>query len=103
LKTELKVYQFNGAIASGKIVDCIGKKGALIVAAVPSIVGWLAISLEKKASLLYVGRLLTGFAMGSISLTVPVYIAETALKHLRRALGTVNKLSITIGIGFLLL
>jgi SP family sugar porter-like MFS transporter len=76
LETESKVYQFNGAIASGKIVDYIGRKGALIVAAVPSIVGWLAIALEKKASLLYVGRLLTGFAMGAISFTVPVYIAE---------------------------
>jgi len=87
-----------GAIASGKIADCIGRKGALIVAAVPSIVGWLAIAFAKNASLLYVGRLLTGFAMGVISFTVPVYIAEIAPKHLRGALGTVNQLSITIGI-----
>lgn len=87
-----------GAIASGKIADGIGRKGALIVAAIPSIVGWLAIAVTKNALLLYAGRLLTGFGMGAISFTVPVYIAEIAPKHLRGALGTLNQLSITIGI-----
>eukprot|EP01018_Ginkgo_biloba_P008198 Gb_25440 [translate_table: standard] len=67
-----------GAIASGQIADYIGRKG--------------------NSSLLYVGRLLAGFGVGIISFAVPVYIAEIAPKHLRGALGTVNQLSVTIGI-----
>ncbi|XP_057814305.2 sugar transporter ERD6-like 6 isoform X2 [Cryptomeria japonica] len=67
-----------GAIVSGQIADTIGRKG--------------------NASLLYLGRLLTGFGVGVISFTVPIYIAEIAPKHLRGSLGTVTQLSVSIGI-----
>lgn len=87
-----------GAIVSGKVADFIGRKGALIVAAIPNIAGWLIIAFANDAALLYVGRLLTGFGVGVISFTVPVYIAETAPKQLRGSLGAVNQLSVTIGI-----
>ncbi|XP_065850593.1 uncharacterized protein [Euphorbia lathyris] len=39
-----------------------------------------------------------GFGVGIISYTMPVYIAEIAPQNLRGALGSVNQLSITIGI-----
>uniref|UniRef100_A0A0D6R0V1 Major facilitator superfamily (MFS) profile domain-containing protein n=1 Tax=Araucaria cunninghamii TaxID=56994 RepID=A0A0D6R0V1_ARACU len=87
-----------GAIVSGQIADYIGRKGGLTVAALPNIGGWLIIAFAKNSTMLYVGRLLTGFGMGMISFIVPVYIAETAPKHLRGTLGTINQLSITIGI-----
>lgn len=87
-----------GAIVSGQIADYIGRKGALIVAAIPNIAGWLIIAFAKNAAFLYAGRLLTGFGVGVISFTVPVYIAEIAPKHLRGSLGTVNQLSVTVGI-----
>lgn len=136
-----------GAIVSGKIADFIGRKGALKVAAIPNIIGWVAIAFAQKikknestkeennayfdtspatastsddpqycnknvatpkatnfnsqtedASFLYLGRLLTGFGVGIISFTVPVYIAEIAPKHLRGGLGTVKMLSLTTGI-----
>uniref|UniRef100_A0A0C9S1J1 TSA: Wollemia nobilis Ref_Wollemi_Transcript_25293_2087 transcribed RNA sequence n=1 Tax=Wollemia nobilis TaxID=56998 RepID=A0A0C9S1J1_9CONI len=87
-----------GAVVSGQIADYIGRKGALVVAAIPNILGWIAITLAQSASFLYFGRLLTGFGVGVISFTVPVYIAEIAPKHLRGSLGTVTQLSVTIGI-----
>lgn len=87
-----------GAIVSGKIADFIGRKGALKVAAIPNIIGWVAIAFAQNASFLYLGRLLTGFGVGIISFTVPVYIAEIAPKHLRGGLGTVKMLSLTTGI-----
>ncbi|GER46509.1 major facilitator superfamily protein [Striga asiatica] len=49
-------------------------------------------------SFLYMGRLLEGFGVGIISYTVPVYIAEIAPQNLRGGLGSVNQLSVTIGI-----
>ncbi|KAI5353861.1 hypothetical protein L3X38_006755 [Prunus dulcis] len=87
-----------GAIASGQIAEYIGRKGSLMIAAIPNVIGWLAISFAKDSSFLYMGRLLEGFGVGIISYTVPVYIAEIAPQNLRGALGSVNQLSVTIGI-----
>ncbi|GAY43072.1 hypothetical protein CUMW_071800 [Citrus unshiu] len=81
---------------------------SLMIAAIPNIIGWLAISFARESSFLYMGRLLEGFGVGIISYTVPVYIAEIAPQNLRGALGSVNQvgllvamvnmLSVTIGI-----
>ncbi|XAR64126.1 hypothetical protein NMG60_11024353 [Bertholletia excelsa] len=87
-----------GAIASGQIAEYIGRKGSLMIAAIPNIIGWLAISFAKDSSFLYMGRLLEGFGVGIISYTVPVYIAEIAPQNLRGGLGSVNQLSVTIGL-----
>ncbi|KAL8144069.1 hypothetical protein V2J09_017101 [Rumex salicifolius] len=87
-----------GAIASGQIAEYIGRKGALMIASIPNIIGWLAISFARDSSFLYMGRLLEGFGVGIISYTVPVYIAEIAPQNMRGALGSINQLSVTIGI-----
>ncbi|KAG8499073.1 hypothetical protein CXB51_005487 [Gossypium anomalum] len=86
-----------GAIASGQIAEYIGRKGSLMIAAIPNIIGWLAISFANDVSFLYMGRLLEGFGVGIISYTVPVYIAEIAPENLRGSLGSVNQLSVTTG------
>uniref|UniRef100_A0A0E0HIL4 Major facilitator superfamily (MFS) profile domain-containing protein n=1 Tax=Oryza nivara TaxID=4536 RepID=A0A0E0HIL4_ORYNI len=87
-----------GAIASGQMAEYIGRKGSLMIAAIPNIIGWLAISFAKDSSFLYMGRLLEGFGVGVISYTVPVYIAEISPQNMRGALGSVNQLSVTVGI-----
>ncbi|CAA6673233.1 unnamed protein product [Spirodela intermedia] len=87
-----------GAIASGQIAEYVGRKGSLMIAAIPNIIGWLAISFAKDTSFLYMGRLLEGFGVGVISYVVPVYIAEIAPQNRRGGLGSVNQLSVTIGI-----
>ncbi|KAF5194449.1 Sugar transporter erd6-like [Thalictrum thalictroides] len=87
-----------GAIASGQISEHIGRKGSLMIASIPNVLGWLAISFAKDYSFLYMGRLLEGFGVGVISYTVPVYIAEIAPPSMRGSLGSVNQLSVTIGI-----
>ncbi|KAL8143254.1 hypothetical protein V2J09_016286 [Rumex salicifolius] len=92
-----------GAIASGQISEYIGRKGTLMIALIPNIIGWFAISFAKDSSILYLGRLLTGFGVGVISYTVPVYIAEISPKNLRGRLGAVTQLSITTGVMFVYL
>ncbi|KAK8683768.1 hypothetical protein V6N13_039818 [Hibiscus sabdariffa] len=94
-----------GAIASGQIAEYIGRKGALMIAAIPNIIGWLAISFATVGSddLCYLSLMklfwvLEGFGVGIISYTVPVYIAEIAPQNLRGSLGSVNQLSVTLGI-----
>ncbi|XP_050228088.1 sugar transporter ERD6-like 6 [Mercurialis annua] len=87
-----------GAISSGQIAEYIGRKGSLMIAAIPNIIGWLSISFAKDSSFLFMGRLLEGFGVGIISYTVPVYIAEIAPQNMRGSLGSVNQLSVTLGI-----
>ncbi|XP_071733223.1 sugar transporter ERD6-like 6 [Rutidosis leptorrhynchoides] len=87
-----------GAIASGQIAEYIGRKGSLMIAAIPNIIGWLCISFAQDTPFLYMGRLLEGFGVGIVSYTVPVYIAEIAPQNMRGGLGSVNQLSVTIGI-----
>ncbi|KVH98409.1 General substrate transporter [Cynara cardunculus var. scolymus] len=71
---------------------------SLMIAAIPNIIGWLCISFANDTSFLYMGRLLEGFGVGIISYTVPVYIAEIAPQNMRGGLGSVNQLSVTVGI-----
>ncbi|KAG6401014.1 hypothetical protein SASPL_137859 [Salvia splendens] len=90
-----------GAIASGQIAEYIGRKGSLMIAAIPNIIGWLAISFAKDFSFLYMGRLLEGFGVGIISYTVPVYIAEIAPQNLRGGLGILPCLILIPGLFFI--
>ncbi|XP_054809921.1 sugar transporter ERD6-like 6 isoform X2 [Prosopis cineraria] len=87
-----------GALTSGQLSEFMGRKGSLMIAAIPNILGWLAISFANDSSFLFMGRLLEGFGVGIISYVVPVYIAEIAPQNMRGGLGSVNQLSITIGI-----
>ncbi|CAO2830463.1 unnamed protein product [Amaranthus hypochondriacus] len=87
-----------GAIASGQLSEYMGRKGSLMIASIPNIIGWLVVSVSRDISFLYMGRLLEGFGVGIISYTVPVYIAEIAPQNMRGMLGSVNQLAVTIGI-----
>ncbi|XP_056169690.1 sugar transporter ERD6-like 6 isoform X3 [Syzygium oleosum] len=87
-----------GAILSGHMAEYIGRKGSLMIAAVPNVIGWLAISFAKDSLFLYIGRLLGGFGVGVISYVVPVYIAEISPQNMRGTLGSVNQLSVTMGV-----
>ncbi|PHT91228.1 Sugar transporter ERD6-like 6 [Capsicum annuum] len=80
-----------GAIASGQISEYIGRKGTLMIASIPNIIGWLAVSFASDVSFLYMGRLLEGFGVGIISFVVPVYIAEISPKNMRGVLGSINQ------------
>ncbi|XP_020575809.1 sugar transporter ERD6-like 7 isoform X2 [Phalaenopsis equestris] len=87
-----------GAIASGRIADFLGRKGAMRVSALFGMVGWLAIYFGKNVVLLDFGRISTGFGTGVFSYVVPVFIAEIAPKNLRGGLTALNQLMICGGL-----
>lgn len=87
-----------GAFVSGLLADILGRKGALIAAAVPNVCGWVVVALAEGVYTLYIGRILLGFGVGMISFIVPIYIGETAPMQLRGTLGTANQFSVTFGI-----
>ncbi|XP_078148292.1 sugar transporter ERD6-like 7 [Carex rostrata] len=87
-----------GAVASGRITDFIGRKGAMSSSAVVCIIGWLAIYFAKGPISLDIGRVCTGYGVGVFSYVVPVFIAEIAPKTLRGMLTTLNQLFIVLGV-----
>ncbi|KAL3508018.1 hypothetical protein ACH5RR_033400 [Cinchona calisaya] len=86
-----------GAITSGRIADCIGRKGAMRISAGFCIGGWLAVYFSMGALTLDIGRFCTGYGIGIFSYVVPVFIAEIAPKNLRGGLATLNQLMIVCG------
>ncbi|MGH0126897.1 UNVERIFIED_CONTAM: hypothetical protein FKN15_034354 [Acipenser sinensis] len=61
------------------------------------IVGAVMLSVAPSKEILLVGRVVVGLGIGVASMTVPVYIAESAPTHLRGRLVTINTLFITGG------
>ncbi|CAM6098701.1 unnamed protein product [Calypogeia fissa] len=87
-----------GAIISGRVADYFGRKGGLILSCIPSIGGFLLVAFAQSTIPLYVGRFATGLAGGVVCFIVPTLVAETAPRHLRGSLGTMQQFSITVGI-----
>ncbi|KAL5566156.1 hypothetical protein UlMin_029320 [Ulmus minor] len=87
-----------GAVVSGKIADCIGRRGTMGFSELFCIVGLLCIVFSRVAFWLDLGRLLVGFGMGILSYVVPVYIAEITPKNLRGGFTTVHQLMICCGV-----
>ncbi|KAI8847929.1 hypothetical protein BC829DRAFT_490341 [Chytridium lagenaria] len=57
-----------------------------------------ALCIASTLGPLYIGRVLSGLAIGVLSMVVPLYIAETAPPQIRGRLTTVYQLLITFGI-----
>jgi sugar porter (SP) family MFS transporter len=87
-----------GALLAGTMADFFGRKITIIVTTVLFILGTALIIGTHSFDIFLLGRFITGIAVGIISLTAPLYLAEIAPSHRRGAFVAVNQLSITIGI-----
>jgi sugar porter (SP) family MFS transporter len=87
-----------GAALSGRITDILGRKIVIIIAAIIFAVGAIFTGAAPSISLLVIGRIIIGIAIGIASFSVPLYISEISPTRNRGALVTMNQLMITIGI-----
>ncbi|XP_058216902.1 sugar transporter ERD6-like 11 [Rhododendron vialii] len=72
-----------GTTVSGKIADLIGRRGAIWLSDIFSIMGWLAILFAKGIWWLDLGRLALGFGAGILTYGVSIYVAEITPKKIR--------------------
>lgn len=88
---------------TGVSIEKYGRKSTLLFSSVPFVAGWILIAysgnLDSKTTL-FLGRMLTGLCCGTISMTTPIYIAETSDPEKRGFLGSGFQLSSTMGIVF---
>jgi sugar porter (SP) family MFS transporter len=87
-----------GAFGAGKVADRIGRRPTILITAVVFVVGVLLAAFAPAFWTLVVARLVIGLAVGSASMTVPLYIGEMAPPRIRGALVSLNQLAITSGI-----
>ena len=82
------------------IADRYGRKIAIIVTAFVFNLGAIlmtAASGSHALSMVYAGRILSGWSIGATSLLVPVYIAEAAPPHIRGRLVGIYEVAIQVG------
>jgi sugar porter (SP) family MFS transporter len=87
-----------GAFGAGKVADRIGRRPTILITAVVFGVGVLLAAFTPTFWTLLVARVVIGLAVGSASMTVPLYIGEMAPPRIRGALVSLNQLAITSGI-----
>lgn len=86
-----------GAFFGGQVSDAIGRKKAILVLAIMFFVGVLFVVAAPGFTILVVGRIILGLAVGGASTVVPVYLAELAPFEIRGSITGRNELAIVVG------
>ena len=88
-----------GGILGGFLLENMGRKSTIVSTALPFILGSLLVTYAQNVNYIYVGRSVTGLCIGIISLSLPVYLAETIHPDVRGTLGllptSLGKITIT--------
>jgi SP family galactose:H+ symporter-like MFS transporter len=87
-----------GALACGWLSSSLGRKRSLILGGVLFVAGSLICALAPTPTVLIVGRLVLGVAVGIASYTAPLYIAEIAPEKTRGRMISTYQLMLTTGI-----
>lgn len=87
-----------GALINGPVADRLSRRWSISLAAVVFTVGSILQAAAVSIPMLFVGRAVAGFAVGMLSMVVPLYLSELAPPNLRGALVSLQQLGITIGI-----
>lgn len=80
------------------LVRCLGRRGAVLAGGATFCLGSLLQALAVDLSMLLVGRLVAGLAVGLLSGNAPVYTSEIAPPQIRGALIQLFQFAVTIGI-----
>lgn len=86
-----------GALIGGRLSDRYGRRHNLLLLAVLFIIGALGNAFSPNIWILYCFRFVLGLAVGGASATVPVFLAETAPKHIRGTIVAMDQLMIVSG------
>jgi sugar porter (SP) family MFS transporter len=87
-----------GALIAGMLADRIGRRAAVLIAAVMFTIGALIEAAAPGTGVLVVGRLIVGFGVGVASVAAPLYAAEMAPTRVRGRFVSWYQFGITFGI-----
>lgn len=87
-----------GALPAGYFADRFGRKPIILALSAPFLLSWIMITVANAVEILYVARLIAGFATGAFTVVAPMFIGEIAESSVRGALGSYFQLMLTVGI-----
>ena len=87
-----------GALAGGRLADDLGRRDVIMATAAVFALGTFCCGLAPSPIYLVGGRLIVGFAVGVVSVVVPLYLAEIAPARRRGEIVCQYQLAITLGI-----
>ncbi|KAJ7646478.1 general substrate transporter [Roridomyces roridus] len=88
---------FFGAAAAGWLASHIGRKRTIQLGALVAMLGCALQAGARNVSYLIVGRLIAGWAIGCLSMVVPLYQSEISPPHMRGFLTGLTQFMISIG------
>lgn len=88
-----------GSLMGGFTMDSLGRKKTIQLGALISLVGAILQAAATNLAMILVGRILAGWAVGLLSMSVPVYQSECAHPKIRGLI--VGMSQQMIGIGFI--
>ncbi len=83
-----------GGLSAGLLLEKLGRRMTFWLSPIPFMLGALLAALAIDVNMIYIGRAITGFFVGVISPTIPVYLSETLHPEVR---GTLGVLPATLG------
>uniref|UniRef100_A0A2S2P7G9 Facilitated trehalose transporter Tret1 n=1 Tax=Schizaphis graminum TaxID=13262 RepID=A0A2S2P7G9_SCHGA len=86
-----------GCLISGILQNKFGKKRCMILANVPSIIGWVFLYFAQSSVLLYASTLLMGLSTGFGAGSTSSYVGEISEPRLRGSLGSLGSMALRIG------
>ncbi|NXS51976.1 GTR6 protein, partial [Brachypteracias leptosomus] len=86
-----------GGLSTMFLNDRLGRKLSIMFSALPSALGYLLLGSAQGRAMLLLGRVLTGFAGGITSASIPVYISEVSHPGVRGMLGACPQLMAVLG------
>ncbi|KAI4499671.1 hypothetical protein M0802_005241 [Mischocyttarus mexicanus] len=90
-----------GSIIPFFLMNRIGRKKTLLLAALPKIISWIIIGVAADQASIFCGRILAGIGCGISYSVLPMYLGEISSKRTRGLLGTM--LAVNMNIGMLLI
>ncbi|HEY1700031.1 MAG TPA: sugar porter family MFS transporter [Trebonia sp.] len=94
----LLVGAMAGALAAGRVADRVGRRLTVLGTAMVFIIGVLLAAFTPSYPALLAARVIIGFAVGSASMVVPLFIGEVVPPRIRGGMVSLNQLAITAGI-----
>ncbi|BCS21906.1 sugar porter family MFS transporter [Aspergillus puulaauensis] len=88
-----------GALTAGLTIDRLGRRGTIQIGGFIAMIGAILQCAAKNLAMILVGRIIAGWAVGILSMSVPVYQAECA--HPRSRGLIVGLAQQMIGVGFI--
>ena len=84
-------------LISGRLSDIIGRKRILIIVAFMYALSALLSAYAGSYEMLYIARMIGGFAFGAALILAPTYIAEISTPESRGTLVSIQQLNIVLG------